>query len=59
MNKELQKELDLIDEFFSNLTEEEFEKILDDAMPKAGIEFTGGSIYENIYGGESWNLIAS
>lgn len=34
MDKKLQKELERIDEFFSNLSDEEFEKILEDAMPK-------------------------
>jgi hypothetical protein len=34
MDEKLQKELECIDEFFSNLSDEEFEKILKDAMPK-------------------------
>lgn len=34
MDEKLQKELKRIDEFFSNLSDKEFEKILDDAMPK-------------------------
>lgn len=35
MDEKLQKELERIDEYFSNLSDEEFEKILDDAMPRA------------------------
>ena len=34
MDEKLQKELERIDDFFSNLSDEEFEKILDDAMHK-------------------------
>lgn len=34
MDEKLQKELERIDEYFSNLSDKEFEKILDDAMPK-------------------------
>ena len=34
MDEKLQKELERIDEFFLNLSDEEFEKILEDAMPK-------------------------
>lgn len=34
MDEKLQKELERIDEFFSNLSDEEFERILDDAMPR-------------------------
>lgn len=34
MDEELQKELERIDEFFSNLSDEEFEEILEDAIPK-------------------------
>lgn len=34
MDEKLQKELKRIDEFFSNLSDEEFEEILDDAIPK-------------------------
>ena len=34
MDEKIQKELERIDEFFSNLSDEEFEKILEDAIPK-------------------------
>lgn len=34
MDEKLQKELERIDDFFSNLSDEEFEEILDDAMHK-------------------------
>lgn len=34
MDEKLQKELERIDEFFSNLSDEEFERILDDVMHK-------------------------
>ena len=34
MDEKLQKELERIDEYFSNLSDEEFEKILEDAIPK-------------------------
>lgn len=34
MDEKLQKKLERIDEFFSNLSDEEFEKILEDAIPK-------------------------
>lgn len=43
MDEKIQKELELIDEFFSNLSDEEFEKILDDAMPKTKDNKEGSS----------------